>query len=67
METFDLIMTNKEYIMVRDEYEHATFHQSKFDYKIRRFLSENVLTKWLCCCLKVKDELDIPWEEMTVP
>jgi hypothetical protein len=51
MESFDLIMSNKEYIMVRDDYEVASQNQSKIEYKIRRFLSENVLTKWLCCCL----------------
>ena len=60
-------MTNKEFINVKEEYKQAEEAQNKIKYKVMKFLSENILFKWLCCCLKVKDEVNIPWEEMTVP
>ena len=34
---------------------------------MRKALSENIITKYFCCCLRVKDQVDIPWEDMTVP
>jgi len=35
------------------------------NYRIRKALSESLITKYICCCLKVKDQVNIPWEEMT--
>lgn len=32
---------------------------------MRKFLSECFWTKYFCCCLIVKDKVNIPWEEMT--
>jgi len=28
-------------------------------------LSENFVTKYFFCCLKVKDQVNLQWEEMT--
>lgn len=39
--------------------------QDKFIYKARKMLSENFITKYLFCCLKVKDKVNLNWEEMT--
>ena len=53
--------------MVKDEYLLASEKQAKLDYRVRKALSENLITKYFCCCLRVKDQVDIPWEDMTVP
>jgi hypothetical protein len=66
MQSFDMIMSNEEYLMVKQEYEVASERQNKLDYRIRKALSENIATKFFCCCLKVKEQVDIPWEDMTV-
>ena len=55
MQNYDMIMTNKEFMTVREEYLEAEKAQDKLNYKIMKFLSENIFFKWLCCCLKVKD------------
>lgn len=39
--------------------------QDKFVYKARKMLSENFITKYFFCCLKVKDKVNLNWEEMT--
>ena len=62
-----MIMSNKEYVMIKNDYEQAAIMQDKLGYKIQKFLSEVMFFKYFCCCLKVKDELNIPWEDMTVP
>jgi len=56
-----MIMSNEEYMMVKQEYELAKERQNKLDYRIRKALSENIVTKFFCCCLKVKEQVDIPW------
>ena len=61
MQSFDMIMSNEEYMMVKQEYELAKERQNKLDYRIRKALSENIVTKFFCCCLKVKEQVDIPW------
>jgi hypothetical protein len=67
MQSYDMIMSNEEYQMVKDEYLLANEMQMKLDYRVRKALSENIITKYFCCCLRVKDQVDIPWEDMTVP
>ena len=37
----------------------------RWDYVIKKNLSENILTKYFCCCMKQEDNVNIPWENMS--
>ena len=39
--------------------------QATIQYRVRQFLSTNLITKYCCTCLKVVDKLKKPWKEMT--
>ena len=32
---------------------------------MRKHLSTNIVTKWFCCCMHVKDRTDLQWDELT--
>ena len=63
--SIEVIMSDKEYQNVKSEYEQARKDQSRIGYKIRKCLSQSILGKFFCCCLKVKNRVDIPWDQMT--
>jgi hypothetical protein len=58
-------MTKAEYDKVDTEFQIIRQKQSKFEYRTKKFFSENAFFKWICCCLKVKDELNLEWHEMS--
>jgi hypothetical protein len=60
-----MIMTREEYNQVRLEYQMMEEEQRRCPYRARKALSENIFTKYFCCCLKVKDRVNLEWEEMT--
>lgn len=61
----EIIMTQHQFQLVEKQYKETQLQQDKLIYKIRKFLSENFLGKYLCCCLKVKDKTKVPWSEMS--
>ena len=63
--SLDMILTREEYNQVKREFEQQEYNQSKFVYRSRKFLSENLFTKYICCCLKVKDSVNVSWDDMT--
>lgn len=58
-------MSKADFETVKQEYLKAENEQKKCSYKTRKCLSESFFGKFLCCCMKVKDNLNIPWDEMT--
>ena len=34
------------------------------NYQVRKFLSENSIFAYFCCCLRVKNRLDLKWDEL---
>lgn len=60
----ELIMSKVDYDTVQAEYDLIKIEQQKIGYRIKKVISENFFCKWACCC-KVKDRLDLTWEEMT--
>jgi len=63
--SIELIMCDKDYNAVKTQYENAEMEQKKCSYKVRRCLSQNIVGQFFCCCLKVNDQLNIPWNERT--
>ena len=61
----DFIMPKEDFDKVTQEYEEAMADQAKFAYVIKKYLSENFITKYICCCLKVEDRVNITWEDMS--
>ena len=61
----EVIMSKSDFELVKQEYLQAENEQKKCGYRTRKCLSESMCGKFLCCCMKVKDKLNIPWEEMT--
>jgi len=61
----EVIMSKADFETVKQEYLKAENEQKKCSYKTRKCLSESFFGKFLCCCMKVKDNLNIPWDEMT--
>ena len=57
-------MSKADYDKVQAEYDLIKLEQRKWGYRTRKSLSENYIFKWVCCC-KVKDRLDLPWDELT--
>ena len=60
-----MIMSRSEFLQVKAEYEQIQREQDKMGYRMRKSLSENFITKYICCCLKVKDRVNLSWDEMT--
>ena len=58
-------MTQAEYQQVVDDYEVIAQKQQRMAYRFRKFISQNIIFKWFCCCFKVQDELNKPFEDMT--
>ena len=48
----DFILSQKDYNEVHGDYEEAIEKQMSWDYIIKNYLSENILTKYFCCCMK---------------
>tara|TARA_B110000285_G_scaffold104028_1_gene118446 strand:+ start:247 stop:444 length:198 start_codon:yes stop_codon:yes gene_type:complete len=48
-------ISHQEYNEIRDEFKYYKKLQSKFSWKFKKFLSENIITKHFFCCLKVED------------
>lgn len=57
-------MSREEYNQVKIEYRAMEEVQNKFSYRARKALSENMFTKYICCCLKVKDQVNLSWDDM---
>ena len=57
-------MSKEDYRKVKEEYALIQKEQDKLGYRARKALSENFISKYFCCCLKVKDRLNLSWEEM---
>lgn len=57
-------MSKEDYDKVQAEYDLIKIEQKKWGYRTRKMLSENFICRWACCC-KVKNRLDLTWEEMT--
>ena len=49
-------MVEAEYAIIRKE-------QRKWQYRYRKWLETNM--KWICCCIHVKDNLDLDYQDMT--
>lgn len=64
-QSLDQIMSRAEYNKVKAEYLALEREQNKIVYRTRKALSENMFTKYFCCCLKVKDRVNLQWDEMT--
>lgn len=65
MQSLEVIMSSNEYQLVQSEYAEAEMAQKKLSYRIRKLLSENMITKYICCCLKVKEKVNLEWSEMS--
>lgn len=60
-----LIISKEDFDLVEQNYALAKVEQAKRWYRIKKWLNESMLLgRFLCCCLKVQDEVDIPWERM---
>ena len=57
-------MSREEYNEVKQEYKELQEEQNKISYRTKKALSENIFTKYFCCCLQVKDRVNLSWDEM---
>ena len=60
----ELIMSKEDYDKVQAEYDLIRIEQNKLGYRTKKLFSENFFCKWACCC-RVKDRLDLTWDEMS--
>ena len=60
-----IIISYEDFAQVKADYELVRINQQKCGYKTKKFFSQNIFTKWFCCCIKVKDELNLQYHEMT--
>lgn len=60
----ELIMSKADYDKVQAEYDLIKIEQKKLGYRTKKMISENFFCKWACCC-RVKDRLELSWDEMT--
>ena len=58
-------MNPDEFEEMRLEYLNEAMRQKRFNYKLRKFLSQGMCGSIICCCFKVKDVLNIPYDQMT--
>lgn len=58
-------MNPDEFEEMRLEYLSEAMRQKRFNYKLRKFLSQGMCGSFFCCCFKVKDLLNIPYDQMT--
>ena len=58
----EVIMSKADFEIVKKEYLKAENEQQKCGYRTRKCLSESMCGKFLCCCMKVKDNFNIPWD-----
>jgi hypothetical protein len=65
IEREEVIMTKHEYDQVQDEYELVRREQQRCGYQTRKYFSENYVFRFFCCCLRVKDRLELSWDELT--
>ena len=65
IEREEVIMTKHEYDQVQDEYEVVRREQQRCGYQTRKYFSENYVFRFFCCCLRVKDRLELSWDELT--
>ena len=58
-------MTKAEFDLVQEEYEQVKKEQQNINYQTRKFLSENSFFGYFCCCLRVKNRLELKWDELS--
>ena len=58
-------MSKEDYAQVEADYAIIREQQKKCGYRTRKILSTSSLTKYFCCCMKVKDRLNLTFDECT--
>lgn len=56
-ENLEVIMSTQDFLKVKEEFRKDEEDSKRLLYRVRKWLSEGTITRFCCCCLKVKQNI----------
>lgn len=56
-ENIEVIMSTQDFLKVKEQFRKDEEDSKRLTYKIRKWLSEGTITRFCCCCLRVKKNI----------